>query len=326
MRRFWRETECCVGVNPMSGDWEELHNYLTEFNDDQMFAGDFSSYDTRMAAQVTTCVTKIMLSWYAEVGCSKQELALVKGALSDFVTPNVLFDGDLYRFASMIVSGTPLTAQCNSAGNSIIVRYGYYTIKPENTIPFKKNARLATYGDDNNLNVRKGCNWFNHTALQKVLADTGIQYTMANKTDESVPYITMDEMSFLKRKFKHHKELGCIVAPIEEESILKKFHFLKKPTESPLSKEEQWGAYSDSAFREALLHGRDYYEDFSAKMSQLVTLNPSLKSQVSIIEYEEMVDSVREEYGPDYKSLPRKLFTESLGTDLEEEDLFPELK
>jgi hypothetical protein len=55
MRRFWRDTECLVGVNATSKEWEDLYNYVTSKSKDRMIAGDFSGFDTRMAAQITCC-------------------------------------------------------------------------------------------------------------------------------------------------------------------------------------------------------------------------------------------------------------------------------
>jgi hypothetical protein len=315
MRKFWRETECLVGVNPMSGEWQEFEKFLTKFGDQHMIAGDFSGFDTRMAAQITSSAAKIMVSWYEEMGLNEKDLELLKGALSDIIIPNILFDGDLYRFANGNPSGNLITVQLNSICNSIMMRYVYYALNRKVARRFCENVTLGTYGDDNAMGVRKDCGWFNHSACLAEFEKIGIGYTMADKDAKSVPYLPLSQISFLKRGFQYHEELATIVAPIEEDSILKKFHFVKKPNESPLSFEAQWGAYTDGAFREAYLLGREYYETFSSKMQEIVRLNPELKMHVSFIPYPEMTNILKNDYTGDYHLKPRKLFAESIGVE-----------
>jgi hypothetical protein len=312
MRKFWRDTECLVGINATSKEWDELHSYVTSKSKDRMIAGDFSGFDTRMAAQITGAAAKVMLSWYEECGVIPDELKLIQGALSDIIHPNILFDGDLYRFANGNPSGNLITVQLNSICNSIMMRYVYYAMMPSIKESFSQNVALATYGDDNAMSVRRHCGWFTHTSCQAEFEKLGIGYTMAQKDAKSRPYIGIEEVSFLKRSFVQHKDLGKIVAPIEVDSILKKFHYIKKPTESPLSPGEQFAAYADGSLREMFLYGRHDYEVFLIKLKNIVGKNPELKGRVSFILYDEMKKLVEPAYAHDYVNDNRKLFAESM--------------
>ncbi|APG76807.1 hypothetical protein 1 [Beihai picorna-like virus 41] len=318
MRRFWRQTECLVGINATSKEWREYHDYLVEYGTDRMIAGDFSGFDTRMAAQITAAAAKIMVSWYAEAGCNEDELREIRGALSDIVHPNILFSGDLYRFANANPSGNLITVQLNSICNSLMMRYVYYAMMPNIKEKFSSNIRLGTYGDDNAMSVKAHCKWYNHTSCQREFEKLDIGYTMADKGATSVPYISISQISFLKRFFVRHPELNSIVAPIEMDSILKKFHWVKKPNESPLSFDEQFGAYTDGAFREMYLHGRPAYEKFTEQIKRIIALNSSLKSQVSLIPYDEMTEILRPYYLDSYVNDNKKLFAESCGVDVSE--------
>jgi len=318
MRRFWAQTECLVGINPTSKEWDEFHTYLTRFSTTRMIAGDFSGFDTRMAAQITSGAAAIMVSWYQLAGCTEDELQLLRGALSDIIHPNILFDGDLYRFANGNPSGNLITVQLNSICNSLMMRYVYYSMMPSIREPFAENVSLGTYGDDNAMSVRHCCRWYNHTSCQAEFEKLDIGYTMATKDAMSVPYIPISEITFLKRNFVRHADLGKIVAPIEWDSILKKFFWVKKPTESPLSFEEQFGAYTDGSFREAYLHGREAYDDFVMKIRNIVDLNPQLKAQISFIPYDEMTQILRVYYQEDYVNDNTKLFAESCGVCIDE--------
>jgi hypothetical protein len=311
MRRYQIETECLVGINATSAEWSSFHKYLTKYGTNNMIAGDFSGFDTRMAAQITTAAASIIVRWYKAAGMSDADLTLVKGALSDICHPNMLIDGDLYRLANANPSGNLITVQLNSICNSLMMRYCYYAINPRISVPFARNVALGTYGDDNAMSVSRSAPWYNHTACQKAFKAVGIDYTMADKGSESVPYITIDGISFLKRNFVRHETLGVIVAPIDKDSIYKKFYYVKKPNETPLSFPEQFGAFCDGSFREAYLHGRDFYEGFSQSIRNIVRLNDELKGVVSFIPYDEMTIVLKPYYDKNYKNVTPKLFAES---------------
>lgn len=297
MLRHSTITECMVGVNATSDQWEKVYKHLTRFNTTNMIAGDFAGFDTRMAAQITTAAANIIVKWYEAAGVSGDDLELVKGALSDIVHPNILIDGDLYRFANGNPSGNLITVQLNSICNSIMMRYCYYAMNPSINIPFNGNVALITYGDDNAMSVSKSCQWYNHTSCQKIFASVNIEYTMADKGSDSVPYIGIEDISFLKRNFVKHETLDCIVAPIELDSIYKKFYYLKKPSESPLSFESQFSSYCDGAFREAYLHGEKFYNSFYNSIKNIVVKNPSLGGFVSFLSYKEMTEVLKPTYG-----------------------------
>jgi hypothetical protein len=323
MKKHWKKTECMVGINPLSKEWAEFHTYLTEYSKKNMIAGDFSGFDTRMAAQITSAAAKIMVAWYREVGCSEDEIKLVEGALSDIIHPNILFDGNLFRFANGNPSGNLITVQLNSICNSIMMRYVYYAQMRNIKEKFADNVRLGTYGDDNAMSVKPHCSWYTHTSCQKEFEKLDIGYTMADKGAASRPYIGIEEISFLKRGFTHHKELDIVVAPIEEDSILKRFHWVKKPSESPLSFSEQFGAYTDGALREKYLHGREEYDAFIVKLKNIVVENPDLRGVISFIPYDEMTQILSPDYAATYVNKHTKLFAESCGVsadDLRMED------
>lgn len=313
MRKFWKTTECLVGINATSREWDEFHTYLTKYSTTHMIAGDFSGFDTRMAAQITGAAAQIMVEWYREVGLSEIELNLVKGALSDIIHPNILFDGDLYRFANGNPSGNLITVQLNSICNSLMMRYVYYAMMPTIQESFASNVCLGTYGDDNAMSVKHHCTWFTHTSCQNEFEKLDIGYTMAEKDAESLPYIGIEDISFLKRGFVYHEDLKKIVAPIESDSSYKKFYYIKKPNETPLSKEEQFSAYTDGSFRDRYLYGRKAYDQFTESIKRIVSKNPELRGRINFIPYDDMTKILSEDYQDSFINNNKKLFVESLG-------------
>jgi len=129
-------------------------------------------------------------------------------------------NGDLMSFFGTNPSGHPLTVIINGLANSLYVRYCYAVNNPEGHCDdFKENIALMTYGDDMIMGVSEKCTFLNHTIMHNTLKDIDIGFTMADKTAESVPFIHINQASFLKRSWRYEPELNAWVCPIEEESI-----------------------------------------------------------------------------------------------------------
>lgn len=319
LRKHWRESECMVGMNPGSREWQEFREFFAEYSTQHCFAGDFSGFDTTMSQQVSTGVAQIIINMFKRAGVmSDIEIEALKGCLTDICNPNVLFMGQLFNFANMNPSGQPITVQLNGMANSIMMRYVYYSIWRKNKGTFERKApmfhthvRLGTYGDDNRLSV-KNLPWFNHTNCQKAFEQIGIGYTMADKGSKSVPYLPLEETDFLKRHDRFDEETGCWFAPVEKASIYKKFYWLKKPNETPLSPEEQFGAYVDSALLDMFYWGRPDYDDFIKSLRNIQSQNPTLRGVLDLPTYEVMWERIKHNFGSDYTGVdPTKLFEES---------------
>jgi len=127
---------------------------------------------------------------------------------------------------------------------------------------------LITYGDDNSFGVSKRVPWFHHTSVQKALADISVGYTMADKEAESVPYIHIDEVSFLKRTWRWDEDLGAWAAPLDEESIGKSLtRVVKSKTLCP---EAQAVAVMESAYAEYFFYGKAKFEEKAQMFDRIV--------------------------------------------------------
>jgi len=273
--RNMHASECFVGLAAQSSDWEKLHDYLTNDGKYTNFVcGDFSGYDTQLPKALLEKAAAMILQVYRENGCSLSDIEYLRGFLSSVVSPVMIWEGQLLQFCSGQPSGQPLTVEMNSQVNSILMRMAFYVIMqreyPEIKNPiFREYVRLAVYGDDNALGVDSRIPKFNHTSIQAVFAGWGIKYTMAEKEADSVPYQTIDEISFLKRNFRYHEKLDAIVAPIEEESLSKKMYYWTKSKNTPLDFTEQFAANFESQAREAYLHGEEFYNEFVGKCERI---------------------------------------------------------
>jgi hypothetical protein len=152
------------------------------------------------------------------------------------------------------------------------MRYCYAKLSPDgNAKKFKKHVALMTYGDDNIMGVSKEAPFFNHSTIQRVLADAGITYTMADKETESIPNINLADCSFLKRTWRWDKDVKAYLAPLEEDSILKSLTI--GVASKTLSPEAQSVAIISSAICEYFFYGKEVFEEKRKMFEDIIAEN-----------------------------------------------------
>jgi len=252
--------EAGPGTVCQSREWTDVYNYLTAFGCDQIVAGDYSKFDKRMTAPFILAAFDIIKRIYREAGFTDEELLEIECIAHDTAFPVVNMNGDIVEFFGTNPSGHPLTVIINSLANSLYVRYAYSLANPESPqcCDFNQNVHLFTYGDDNIMGISKDIPWFNHTVIQSKLATIGVEYTMADKEAETVPYIHIDECQFLKRKWRWEPELEAYTCPLELDSIVKSLTVWVSST--TLCPEEQMVKVISSANSEFFFYGREVFE------------------------------------------------------------------
>jgi hypothetical protein len=212
--------ESMPGIVAQSVEWSGLYEYLTEFGTDRIIAGDYGKFDKKMAAPFILGAFDILIGMSEAAGWNEDDIKILRGIAFDTAFPTIDFNGDLIEIQGN-PSGHPLTVIINCLVNCLYMRYAYMLTTGKDVTQFKKDVRLATYGDDNIMGVSPSCPAFNHTAIAEAMKKIGVEYTMADKEAESVPYINISDASFLKRKFCWSERIGAWVAPLDEESIHK---------------------------------------------------------------------------------------------------------
>jgi hypothetical protein len=130
-------------------------------------------------------------------------------------------DGVFYEWTGSLPSGHPWTVILNSIYVCICMRIAWVSSGHKLT-DFKKYVTLISYGDDSIMSVSPDViDTFNQNVLTTELLKVGLVYTDEAKTTGLVPkYRTIEEVSFLKRDFRAHNELGMIVGGLELGTIL----------------------------------------------------------------------------------------------------------
>jgi len=282
--------ENAPGMVAQSPEWKELFDRITRHGRKRMIAGDYKLFDKTMLAMVIQEAFRVIYNLCKIAGYTNDQLQVIEAIIQDVSFPTTNFFNDIIEFLGSNPSGHPLTVIINGVGNCLYARYAYdilerkeggdscpklsmdqitnlYMRDRNNTFfsqadGFEEHIEFMAYGDDNIIGVSEDCLFFNHTTMQNVLAEVGITYTMADKDSISVPFVNIDQISFLKRGFRYDKDIGCVVAPLEEASITKRLlACVASKTISPraqsyinlMSALEEWFFYGKETFLEKLV-------------------------------------------------------------------------
>jgi len=254
--------EAGPGTVAQSVEWQYIREHIIAYGEDRIVAGDYGKFDKRMTSDLILAAFQIIARFYKEAGFTLQECIEIMCIGEDTAFSYCSFKGDLMEFLGTNPSGHPLTVVINSIVNSLYMRYCFHILCPIKgeriTKTFKEFVNLFTYGDDNVMGVSRKADWFNHTAIQSVLYDIGVEYTMADKTSKSVPFVHIDDISFLKRKWRFDEDISEWLCPLEEESIHKSLT-VWTPSGS-VDEYTQMVAVVTSANNEYFFYGREVFE------------------------------------------------------------------
>lgn len=262
--------EAAIGINPTSAQWAELRDYLTHFGLTTNVAGDYGNYDKRMYGYLIIQAFRIITDILKACGCSDEQIRSVHCIGADTAYAYHDYQGDLVQFFGSNPSGHPLTVIINSLVNALYMRYCYVKLNPKSEcVTFKENVHLITYGDDNEMNVSLNCSWFNHTAIQRVLASIEVVYTMADKDAPSEPFIHFSEVSFLKRKWVFEPEAEIWLAPLEWASLAKALTI--GTLSDAVCPQEQAAQTVRNVALEMFHHGRADFDENIAKLRRIIS-------------------------------------------------------
>jgi len=266
-------TECAVSMNCYSIDWDNLYRYLTAFGKDRMIAGDYQAFDKNMPPLMIRAAFDVLDTLRSKFHpLSARDKAISNGIATDISFPVTNMNGDVIQFFGGNSSGHPLTTIINSVVNSMYVRLAYFRSGLDLST-FSDNVNLMTLGDDNIMGSK--IDSFNHTVIVDQLAKKGIPYTMADKESKSVPFINISECDFLKRTFKYCAISDRYIGPLALKSSFKSLcMFVDRGN---ISHEEQLAQSYLSARREWSLHGREIFDSFTFKMSEIFSEFPEVQ-------------------------------------------------
>jgi hypothetical protein len=216
--------EISVGTDPYSFDWEKTFVKLTHFGKN-LTSGDFSNFDGSLSADLLWSVFDVINNWYLLNGETQHEIVRYVLWL-DIVNSVHLLHDTLYVWAHSQPSGNAATTIINCLAVKLATRYAF---SKETNLPpqcFEDYCSMVCYGDDVNINVRPGTN-LDSFALQRGYSQVGLTYTDAEKTGNLQPYVNIDDIQYLKRRFRYEPYLGRHVAPLNLNVVLEMCNWVR---------------------------------------------------------------------------------------------------
>jgi hypothetical protein len=297
--------ETAISTVAQSAEWGRLYAYITKFGKNKMIAGDFRKFDKKMPPEFIREAFDILIELaIVSNNYTDEQITIMRGIAADTAYPLMDFNNDLVKFFGSMPSGMFATVDINSIVNSLYLRYTFVDLYKEYIEDiddfdkifklFDNNIHVLTYGDDNVINVSNNCNWYNHTNIAKSFKKMDIDYTMADKNAESVPFIHISNVSFLKRTWRYDLDLNSYVAPLDHDSIEKMLMvWVSSDTISP---ESQCVAVISSAIREYFFYGREIFEEKHNLFKQLlIELNLSMCINETVLpSYDDLIKQFKD--------------------------------
>lgn len=265
--------ETTVGMNVYGPEWNDMAHKLTMESFKRLVAGDFFSYDSFMAAQMILCGGKglRMIAYWSE-NFDGDDMKVLIGIFSELANPMMDFFGTYIEVMGCNISGHSLTIILNDWVNKLYVRIVYFMVY--NGFPpakFRDIVTLYTNGDDNIASVKKGHNEFNHTAIQEAFASFGVKYTMPDKEQESVPYLALEDVDYLRRRFVYNVKKERYGAALDKDSIYRMLQVYEPST--VISDDELIATNINTALQEMYYHGSRDFGEFHECMNIIVDKN-----------------------------------------------------
>jgi hypothetical protein len=205
-----------------------LFRHLTSLGEKHIVTGDYSSFGDVLQSQCIVAAFQIMRKWYDHHYGHDAVIDSYRDIIcQELLHVTHLADRKLYKMFCGIPSGFALTVELNSIDNCLYQRIAWQWImqsepKLKSLVNFGKLTRCVTYGDDLILAVSKEISHlFNFHTISAFLALHNIAFTSSDKDNKNPEaFMHIAEASFLKRTFVQHPfRKGCIVAPLDEESV-----------------------------------------------------------------------------------------------------------
>jgi len=188
-----------VGIDSWSTDWTELADNLLRVSD-CIVATDVSNFDGSVSPQMLDAFTEIVNEWYDDSDVNKNVRRTLMHECAH--CPHVVYDLVYYTVRGN-QSGIPATTHINSIVNCIYMRVCWLKLTRLSLGHFHRFVRMYFYGDDMIGAVDSSVvSKFNSVTCAEYLSTQGITVTSSMKDEQLVPYVGIDEATFLKCGFR----------------------------------------------------------------------------------------------------------------------------
>jgi hypothetical protein len=258
------DNEISIGTNVYSIDWTRTAERLCS-KGDKVIAGDFSNFDGTLVLEILAEIVEIVNKFYDD----GEENAQIRRVLWKEIINSVHVCGEnVYLWTHSQPSGCPITAILNSLYNSVSMRYVWLLVVPEelrSMKAFNEHVAMVSYGDDNCVNISDSViDSFNQLSIAEGYAEIGMTYTDEAKSGEMIPYRSINEIGYLKRRFQWDEVEHQFLAPLELSVVLEMINWVR----GDFNLEERTAENMETSAFELSLHGRQTFEYWIEQYNQ----------------------------------------------------------
>ena len=284
------DNEISIGTNVYSHDWTRTAKKLCS-KGDKVIAGDFSNFDGTLLIQILSDVVEIINKFYDDGNDNAQ----IRRVLWKEIVNSVHLNGDnVYLWTHSQPSGCPITAILNSLFNSISMRYVWMTVMPQEyqtMRAFNKHVSMVSYGDDNCVNISdEVIELFNQLTIADGYTTMGMTYTDEEKSGEMIPYRSIAEISYLKRRFVWDEQEHQYLAPLDIGVVLEMVNWVR----GDFDHEERTTDNLETSAFELSLHGKQTFAHWTA---QYVDASRNFMTRPLFLTFEEYRTVEAQKYG-----------------------------
>jgi hypothetical protein len=293
-------SECAVGINCHSQEWDQLHKHITKFKN--LIGGDYAKYDQKLSAQLISCAFKILITLAKACSYTDEDIAVMNAMASDVIFAKIAMSGDALELVSGgHISGNSLTVIINGICGSLNLRAAFFANNSWD-LCYREFVAIMTYGDDN-LGSCSDKVKFSIKLISEFLAKYGQEYTMPDKESKLTDFLPKEEFEFLKRKSVYIPEIECHVGALKHASIYKSLHMYLRGKKEALTPAEACATNLDNAAREFFNHGRLEYDKQIILLRRVAEM-AGIDHQCSELNvtFDERVATWKENYDPEASS------------------------
>jgi hypothetical protein len=279
-----------AGMNCMSADWKLMYEHLVaEF--ETAYDADGACFDTAQEKREFMTQAFFWCFIAAMAGYSKDAIRMVRNICLSVSIQVVCFQCDWFLKFKGLTSGLIATLHFNDVTNcrNQYAHFAYRKKFKQFSYALKEVIRFKVMGDDfigtiSDLLLQADPEFLS-SIVKFFMVRYGLEVTNANKNG-GVEAMKITDAVFLKRKFAYHQDIKDIVGPLDKDSLFKSLVFQNKKAQPNIY--ERMRQTFDGAQREAMLHGREFFEFF---VDQVRTENEQLNMPYPLIylDYDDLV-------------------------------------
>jgi len=297
--------QSCVGINPEGISWANLYHELVSKSPEHCFDLDVSNWDGHMTPQLFYAASDVVSRIY-EDDESSENYMIRRSIVTAAVFGYDQFEDMSFKKLRGMPSGFAGTSIYNTIVHMMVFYCFWLLLCAQNNLPGYANFNMYLscvavffYGDDVVCSVSpQVVDWFNSMTIAEMYSYYGWPTTSAAKDGKIAPFVSVNDVQFLKRKFrvetgKHSLGSFIVHSQISEQVINNLLLFIRVNSGTILL--EQLYENINCAMQFAFAHGEDVYNDLFSRINTILAEEGEMPFLIS---YKTMRDCMlRERFG-----------------------------